>query len=123
MPQSAPSPYRYNDEEDYKPPTAMWPLIWVKANGNIKEACKALAWDMVDTGLTVRWKEHQSSESSAHVLLMNVPSVLERAGVEGEILWHLNSLEKKLMRKGGYPSEYAGLPLGRGGTRQSGIYP
>jgi hypothetical protein len=40
---SAPSPHRYNDEEDYKPPTSLWRVIWVKGNGNIKEACNALA--------------------------------------------------------------------------------
>ena len=105
------SSHRFNDEEDYKPPTAMWGVIRVRANGNIKEACDALAWDMVDSGLTIQWKEHQSSESSAQVLLMNVPPVLERPGVEGEILWHLGNLEKRLMRKGGYSSKYAGVPL------------
>ncbi len=71
--QSAPSPYRYNNEEDYKPPTPMWGVIWVKGNGTMKEACNALAWDMIDLELTVRWKEHQSAESSARILLMNVP--------------------------------------------------
>jgi hypothetical protein len=44
------------------------------------------AWDMIDLGLTVRWKEHQSAESSAHILLMNVPPVLEWGGVESEIV-------------------------------------
>ena len=66
---------------------------------------------MVDSGITIRWKEHQSAESSAHVLLMNVPPILECPRVEGEILWHLGNLEKKLTRKGGNPSKYAGLPL------------
>jgi hypothetical protein len=89
---SVPSPHRYNDEEDYKPPTSMWGVIWVKGNGNIKEACDALAWDMVNSGLTVRWKEHQSVESSAHILLMNVPPVLECGGVKAEIVWHLTNL-------------------------------
>jgi hypothetical protein len=108
---SAPSPYRYNDEEDYKPPTPMWGVIRVKGNSNIKEACDALAWDKVDSGLTVRWKEHQSAESSAHILVMNVPLVLERGGVESEIVWHLTDLEKRLMKKGGYPQEYVGVQL------------
>ena len=95
---SAPSSHRYNDEEDYKPPTSMWGVIWVKGNGNIKEACYALVWDMVDYGLTVRWKKHQSAESSAHTLLMNVPLVLERGRVKAEIVWHLTDLEKRLMK-------------------------
>jgi hypothetical protein len=108
---SAPSPHRYNDEEDYKPQTSMWGVIQVKGNGNIKEACNALAWDMVNSGLTVRWKENQSAESSAHILLINVPPMLERSGVEAEIVWHLTNLEKRLMKKGGYPQEYVRLPL------------
>jgi hypothetical protein len=40
------SPHRFNDEEDYKPPTAMWGVIQVKGDRNIKEACKALTWNM-----------------------------------------------------------------------------
>jgi hypothetical protein len=43
---SAPSPHRYNDEEDYRPPTAMWGVIRVKGNGNMKEVCDALAWGL-----------------------------------------------------------------------------
>ncbi len=108
---SAPSPHRYNDEEDYKPPTSMWGVIRGKGNSNIKEACDALAWDMVDSGLTVRWKQHQLAESSALILLMNVLLVLERGGVEAEIVWHLPDLEKRLMKKGGYPQEYVGVSL------------
>jgi hypothetical protein len=27
---SVPSPHRYNNEEDYRPPTAMWGVTWVK---------------------------------------------------------------------------------------------
>ncbi len=102
---SAPSPHRYNDEEDYKPPAAMWEVIRAKGNGNIKEACEALSWDMVNSGLTVRWKEHQSAESSAHILLMNFPQVLECGGVKGEIVWHLTQLEKQLLQKGSLPEE------------------
>jgi hypothetical protein len=56
---SVPSPHRFNDEKDFKAPTAMWGVIRVKGNANIKEACKALAWDMTGLGLQVRLKEHQ----------------------------------------------------------------
>jgi hypothetical protein len=108
---SAPSTHRYNDEEDYKPPTSMWGVIQVKGNGNIKEACNALAWNMVNSGLTVRWKEHQLAESSSHILLVNVPPVLEPGGVKAEIVWHLTNLEKRPMKKGDYPQKYVWVPL------------
>jgi hypothetical protein len=71
----------------------------IKGNGNIKEACKALAWDMTGSGLQVRLKEHQSAKSSAQVLLMNVPLVLEHGRVNGKIIWHLAEIEKGLMKK------------------------
>ncbi len=108
---SAPSPHRYHNKEDYRPPTAIWGVIWVKGNSNMKEACNMLAWDMIDLGLTVRWKEYQSVESSAHILLMNVPLVLERGGVESEIVWHLCKLEKRFLKKGILPEEYIGVSL------------
>jgi hypothetical protein len=31
----------------------MWGIIQVTGDGNLKEACKALAWDMVDSGLQI----------------------------------------------------------------------
>jgi hypothetical protein len=77
----------------------------------MKEACDALAWDMVNLGLTMRWKEHQSAESSMHILLMNVSPVLEQGGMESEIVWNLCKLEKRLLKKGILPEEYLGTPL------------
>ncbi len=59
-------------------------------NGNVKEACEVLAWDMEDNGLQVRWRYHQSADSSAHVLLMNAPPVLDRGGIEIKIMWNLD---------------------------------
>jgi hypothetical protein len=106
-----PSPHRHNDEEEYKPPTSLWGVIQVTGNGNIKEACKSLVWDMVDTCLQIRLKEHQLADSSAQVLLMNILPVLNRSGVEGEILWHLAEIEKGLLKKGCLPTEYIGVPL------------
>jgi hypothetical protein len=50
---SQPSLHRHNDEEEYRPPTALWVVIWVTGDGNVKEACEALAWDMVNLGLQV----------------------------------------------------------------------
>jgi hypothetical protein len=110
-PPSQPSPYRHNNEEYYKQPTALWGIICITGNGNVKEACEALAWDMVDIGLQVWWKDHQSVESSAQVLLMNVPPVLDRGGIKGEIIWHLMEIEKGLLKKGVLPSEYVGIQL------------
>jgi hypothetical protein len=83
----------------------------VKGNGNIKEACEALAWDMIGSGLQVHWKEHQSAKSSAQVLLMNVPLVLEHGRVKGKIIWHLTEIKKGLMKKGALPTEYIGVPF------------
>jgi hypothetical protein len=51
---------------------ALWGIICVTGSSNVKEACEALAWDMVDTGLQVQWKDHQAAESSAQVLLMKM---------------------------------------------------
>ncbi len=50
-------------------------------------------------------------DSSAQVLLMNVPPVLDCSRVEGEILWHLSEIEKGLLKKGRLPTEYIGVPL------------
>jgi hypothetical protein len=66
----------------------------------MKEACEALAWDMVNMRLQVCWNDHQLAESSAQILLMNVPPVLDRGGVKGEIIWHLTEIEKGLLKKG-----------------------
>jgi hypothetical protein len=106
---STPSPHCYNDKEDYRAPMAMWGVIWVKGDGNIKDACEAFAWDMTGSDLQVQWKEHQLAESSAQDLLMIVPTVLERGGVEGEILWHLSEIKKKLPKRGTLPLEYVGV--------------
>ncbi len=67
-------------------------MIWVTGDGKVKEACEALAWDMVDSGLQVHWKDHQSADSSTQVLLMNIPRVLDRGGVKNEIIWHLTKI-------------------------------
>jgi hypothetical protein len=106
-----PSLHRHNDEKEYRPPTALWGVIWVTGDGNVKEACEALAWDMVDLGLQVHWKDHQSADSSAQVLLMNVLPVLDRGGVKNKIIWHLTKIKKGFLKKGTLPAEYVGTPL------------
>jgi hypothetical protein len=65
---------------------------------------------MVDMGLQIRWKEHQLVDTSAQVLLMNVPPILDCSGVEGEILRHLLEIEKGLLKKGRLPTEYIRAP-------------
>ncbi len=86
-------------------------MIWVTGSGNVKEACETLAWDMVNLGLQVHWKDHQFADSSAQVPLMNVPPVLDRGGVKNEIIWHLTKIEKGFLKKGSLPVEYVGIPL------------
>ncbi len=96
-------------------------MIRVTGDGNVKEACEALAWDMVDSGLQVCWKDHQSADSSAQVLLMNVPLVLDRGGVKNKIIWHLTKIKKGLLKKGTLSAEYVGtlLPKLRVSWRQN----
>jgi hypothetical protein len=45
------------------------------------------------------------------VLLMNVPPVLDRGGVEEEIIWHLKQIENSLLRKGKLSTEFVGVLL------------
>ncbi len=111
VPPLKPSPHRFNDKEDFKPPTSLWGVLRVLGNGNIKETCESLAWDMANTGLQVWWKDYQLVDLSAQVLLMNVLLVLDRAGIEGKIIWHLAEIEKGLLKKGLLPAEYIGVPL------------
>ncbi len=42
---------------------------------------------------------------------MNVPPVLDRGGIENEIIWHLSKIKKGLLKKGIFPREYIGTPL------------
>jgi hypothetical protein len=49
---------------------------------------------MVDTGLQIQWKDHQLADSSTQVLLLNIPPMLDRGGVEGKNTWHLAEIER-----------------------------
>jgi hypothetical protein len=42
---------------------------------------------------------------------MNIPLVLDRGSIEGEIILHLMEIEKSLLKKGVIPSEYVGVHL------------
>jgi hypothetical protein len=110
-PSPQPSPHRQNNEDVFKLPMSLWGMIHMTGNGNVKEACKALAWDMDDTGLQVRWKDHQSPDSSVQALFMNVSAVMDRVGIESKIMWHLAKIKKSLLKKGRLPTEYIGFPL------------
>jgi hypothetical protein len=89
----------------------MWEVICITGNGNIKGTFVSLAWDLVNTSLQIRWKDYRSADLSAQVLLMNILLVLNRAGVEGEIIWHLTSTKKCRIGKGMLTSEYLGILL------------
>ncbi len=67
---------RYNDEEEYKAPTSMWGTLRVQASENVKDCVDALVCDLSDTGISIRWKEHQSAVSSSQVLLICIPMCL-----------------------------------------------
>ncbi len=51
------------------------------------------------------------SDLSTQVLLMNILPVLDRAGVEEEIIWHLTSIKMRQIGKGALTSEYLEFPL------------
>ncbi len=76
-PQAPPSPpkpspprHRYNDEEEYKTPTALWGVITCTCKRNTKEGVEGLAWDIGNTRITIKYKEHQSPKFSAQILLI-----------------------------------------------------
>ena len=80
-----------------------------------------MAWDIGHTGNTIKYKEHQSPDSFAQILLMNVPPVFDRNGVDGKIIWHVVEIEKGLLKKGVLPTEFIGscLPEIKVSWRQS----
>ncbi len=98
-------------EEEFKPPTTLWGVAWVQGNENVMEVINSVAWDINDTGLSIRWKEHQSAESSAQILLMCCPPIFDRRGIEEEICFHLQLTEKDLIRKGKLSYNLIGVPL------------
>jgi hypothetical protein len=107
----APSPYRYNNDNNFSPPSMLYAVIRIHSKDNIKVACKEISWDISETGLQIWYKEHQSADSNAQILLMCVPNVFDQEGVEGEILWHFAEIEKSLLKKGALPAEFFGEPL------------
>ncbi len=102
---------RHNDDEDFTPPTPVQGVIWVRGKENVKTVCNSIAWDMSFSGFSIWWKEHQSADSNAQVLLMCCPAVFDKQGIEEEIFFHLKAMEKDLIRKGSLPSALSTEPL------------
>jgi hypothetical protein len=69
---------RHNDDEEFIPSKLVQEVIRVWGKENVKVACDSISWDMSNSGLMIRWKEHQSADSSAQVLLMCCPAVFDK---------------------------------------------
>ncbi len=93
-------PNKYNDDADFKSSNILWGSVRVCANENIKEAVESLSWDFKNTGIQVRWKPHQSADSSAQVQIFCCPSIFEREGLTKELIHNLKTVKKKLFNKG-----------------------
>ncbi len=66
---------RHNDDEEFTPSTSVQAVIRVRGRENVKTARDSISWDMSESGLLIRWKEHQSADSSAQILLMCCPAI------------------------------------------------
>ncbi len=97
---TATSPNKYDNDADFKPSNTRWGSVKVRANENIKEAVESLSWEFNNTGIQVRWKPHQSADSSAQVQIFCCPSVFKREGLTKELIYNLKTVEKKLCNKG-----------------------
>jgi hypothetical protein len=104
---------KHNNDEDFTPSTSVQGVIRVRGRENMKTACNLIAWDMSDSGLglLIWWKEHQSADSSTQILLMCCPATFDKQGIEEEIVFHLKTMEKDLIRKGSLPSTLSTEPL------------
>jgi hypothetical protein len=102
---------RHNNDEEFTSSTSVQAVIWVRGRENVKTACDSISWDMSESGLLIWWKEHQSADSSAQILLMCCPAIFDKHGIEEEIMYHLKTMEKDLIRKGELPSTLSMEPL------------
>jgi hypothetical protein len=57
-------------------------VIRIRENDNIKDSCEEIGWDIYKSGLIIRYKEHQSTDSNAQIMLMCIPSVFDWDGIE-----------------------------------------
>jgi hypothetical protein len=44
-------------------------------------------------------------------MIMCVPNIFDRVGLEDKVIWHLKDIEKSLIKKGTISSELIGIPL------------
>ncbi len=102
---------RQNDDEEFILSKLVQAVIRERGKENVKVACDSISWDMSNSGLMIRWKEHQSADLSAQVLLMCCPAVFDKQGIEEEIVFHLKTMEKDLIRKGLLLSTLSAEPL------------
>ncbi len=110
---SQPSPHWHNDEEEVKPSLYLWAVIHIRSNNNIKDACKAISWDIQESGIQIRWKEHQSAELNAQIMIMCVPNIFDRVGLEEEVIWHMKDIKKSLIKKEQYLPSSSVYPFQR----------
>jgi hypothetical protein len=104
-------PNKYDNNADFKPSNTLWGTVKVRAKENIKEAVESLSWGFNNTGIQVRWKPHQSADSSAQVQIFCCPSVFEREGLTEELIYNLKMVKKKLCNKGQVPMDLHDKPL------------
>ncbi len=90
----------HDNKQEFRSPTSLWGVMRCSSTWDVKDDMEAAAWDIGNIGIVIRYKEHQSPDSVAQVLLMNVPLVFDKQGIEGEIRWHLAETQKSLLRKG-----------------------
>jgi hypothetical protein len=102
---------RYKNNADFKPSNILWGTARVLAKENIKEAVESLSWDFNNTGIQMRWKSHQSADSSAQVQIFCCPSIFKREGLTKELTYNLNMVEKKMCNKGQLPMDLHDKPL------------
>ncbi len=102
---------RHNNNEEFTPSTSVQAVIRVRGRENIRTACDSISWDLSESGLLIRWKEHQLADLSAQILLMCHPAIFDKRGIEEEIVYHLKTMVKDLIRKGALPSTLSMEPL------------
>jgi hypothetical protein len=64
-------PNKYDNEAEFRPSNTLWDNCRVKARENVKEAVESLSWYFNNTGIQVRWKAHQSANSSAQIQIFS----------------------------------------------------
>jgi len=108
---SSVSSNKFDDEAEFKPSNTLWGTVKVRAKENVKESVESLSWDFNNTGIQVRWKPHQSAESSAQAQICCSPNVFEREGLTEELIYNMKLVEKKMCNKGQLSMDLYDEPL------------